>query len=241
MLPDETALGGPDRGWRTTIWSQILAAGDPSHPGHREHLDRLLRTYWKPVYAYVRRAWHKPVEDAKDLTQSFFAVLLEKQTWARIQPDKGSFRAYLRTALRHFLVNAKEFDDVRRGVKPTVSIEASPDELERLGAGGDADVDRAFDREWFQILMDGAVAQLRETLGREGKTKYIDVFERYCRGAAEPTYAEVARELGLKESDVRNHLSFCRRVLRGILHDRVREYVSSEEDVERELREAAGG
>lgn len=242
MPLEETAPEG--RAWRTGAWSQIVSAGGPSQPGHREHVDRLCRTYWKPVFAYIRRAWNKPVEGAKDLTQAFFGAVVAKQTWVRLRPDTGSLRAYLKKALQHFLVNSKEFEEARRGIRPTVSIEASREELERAGQATASDPpEKAFDREWFQILMQSAIADLHTTLEREGKPAHYDVFRAYCvepEGAEGPTYAQVADALNLKEVDVRNYLSTCRRVLRGILCDRIRDYVDSEDEVERELGEAAG-
>src|SRR5262245_23199537 len=102
MTTGETSLGGPNRAFRTTIWSDILEMGDPSTPGFKDRLDKLVRLYWKPVYVYIRLAWKRPVEDAKDLTQAFFAHLSEKDHWARLRPEIGSFRSYLKRALRNF-------------------------------------------------------------------------------------------------------------------------------------------
>src|SRR5262245_9712599 len=106
MTDRDTSIGGSRKGFPTTIWSDIIAAGDSSDPQSRDRLDRLLRTYWKPVFAYVRSSWRKPVEDAKDLTQAFFASVLQKGYLSRLDPDRGSFRGYLKKALKHFLIDA---------------------------------------------------------------------------------------------------------------------------------------
>jgi RNA polymerase sigma factor (sigma-70 family) len=241
----DTSLGGSARSFPTTAWSDILAAGDARHPDRAERLNRILALYWKPVYVYIRAAWHKPVEDAKDLTQAFFAHLLETDTLARVRAERGSFRAYLKQALKYFLINAGRAEAVRRPEKPLISLDANPDELERLGlAAPDESPERAYDRLWFSCLMDHAVAELRERLTRDGKAVYFDVFNAYVlepEGAAAvaapgaPTYGGVAARLGIQESDVRNYLSACRRELRTILAEQIREYSDTEADVQGEL------
>src|SRR5262245_7703293 len=107
MSSPGTDLGGTSPAFRTTMWSDIVAAGDPGNPGARENLDRLIRTYWKPAFAYLQASWRLSVEDAKDCTQAFFARLLERDSWASISRDKGSFRSYLKGALKYFMINFK--------------------------------------------------------------------------------------------------------------------------------------
>ena len=79
------------RRFPSTIWEDVLAAGDPARPEHRERLEELMRTYWKPVFAYIRSVWKKPVEESKDLTQDFFTRILEKEYLGRLRPELGSF------------------------------------------------------------------------------------------------------------------------------------------------------
>src|SRR5207249_7732605 len=88
----------------TTHWSVVLSAGQDSWPAAQDALERLCRTYWYPLYAYVRRQGHSP-EDAQDLTQEFFARFLEKQIFRQARPERGRFRAFLLTSLKHFLVS----------------------------------------------------------------------------------------------------------------------------------------
>jgi RNA polymerase sigma-70 factor (ECF subfamily) len=246
--PDpDTSLGGPARSFPTTAWSDVLAAGDAGRPDRAERLGRLLTHYWKPVYVYIRAAWRKPVEDAKDLTQAFFARLLETDTLARVRADRGSFRAYLKGALKHFLLNANRAEAVRRPASPLVSLDAHLEEFDRLGpAAPDETPERAYDRQWFRCLVDAALETLRDRLAREGKSVYFDVLRAYvlepetppagATGAGAPGYRDVAARLGLQESDVRNHLAACRRELREILAGRIREYSDTEADVQDELR-----
>lgn len=236
----ETALGGAGRAFPTTLWSEVRAAADPSVPEYRERLNRLLHSYWRPVYVFIRTAWRKPVEDAKDLTQAFFAHLLERDFLSRCRPERGSFRAYLKQALRFFLTDADRAAAARRSATPSFSLDAAPDELERLGpAAPEETPERAYDREWFRGLLDSAIGALRETLAMEGKGLYFDVFRTYVldpqQGAPPPTYHETARRLDVSEVDVRNYLTRCRRTLREILRARILEYVESESEAEREL------
>jgi RNA polymerase sigma-70 factor (ECF subfamily) len=240
----DTTLGGAARSFPTTQWSQILAAQDPTQPGHRDRLDALLRAYWKPAYAYIRVGWRKSNEDAKDLTQAFFARLLQNGRIAAIQSSGGRFRSYLKQALKNFLIDADRAAEVRKPVEPVVALEGEVD------VPTDAVPDRAFDRQWLTCLLDASIARLERELAAENKKAYFDVFRTYLlepgtervsvatrSGEIEmPTYGSVAKRLGLAESDVRNYLSFCRAKLREILKDGVRDTVDNPADVEDELR-----
>ncbi len=241
-MPDpirETAMGGLQSGFCTTVWSDILKAGGPPTPESQKHLDALIRTYWRPVYAYMRSSWKLSVEDAKDLTQAFFTRFLEKDYWSRARPERGSFRGYLKRAVKNFLVNAKrdappEHSGFSIDVRdlPTTAPEDSPEQ--------------AYDREWFRTLIDDSFADLQTFLSQEGKPHYGEIFKAYTLSQAsaagdEPTYDELAAQFKLQKHDVRNILSYCRKVYRDILKRRVRQYVDSDEAMEAELGEIAKG
>jgi RNA polymerase sigma-70 factor (ECF subfamily) len=240
----DTTLGGSGRSFPTTQWSQVLGAQDPTQPGHRDRLDALLRAYWKPAYAYIRVGWKKSNEDAKDLTQAFFARLLQNGRIAAVQAEGGRFRSYLKQALKNFLIDAERAADVRRPVEPVFAIEAF-----EVPAGGTPD--GVFDREWLSCLLGSSLATLEAELKKEGKSAYFNVFHTYLldpNGAREvtvathsgelslPTYASVGKRWGLSESDVRNYLTHCRSRLREILKAGIRETVENARDVEDELR-----
>ncbi len=257
MSKDETVLGEGSRDFPTTIWSDILAAGDPSSPACRGKLEHLMRLYWRPVYAYIRAAARKSADDSKDLTQAFFTHLLEKDVLARMRPERGSFRGFLKRSTRNFLVDHERAQASRRPEVPLFSLDAVGEDLEGLRTGETPD--QAYDREWFRSLFAAAIDDLRRQLSKEGKEVYFEVFRLYCLdpGQSEdtsrsttmsdrsppsaPTYREVAEKFGLKESDVTNYLSYCRAAARKALRARVRDYVGSDEEVDRELDEAAGG
>jgi len=237
MRFDDTSIGGPAQQFPSTVWSRLQAAGDPSHPEYRRGLDHLLTSYWKPAFTYIRMAWHKPVEDAKDLSQAFFARLLEKSFVAGFQPERGSFRRYLKQALKYFLINAERDASVRKPEGPLLSLEATSDELARLTPASPQETpDEAYDRQWFGDLVESSIRALEAALTADGKEIYVRVFRCYLLDDESlPTYAQVAARLGLRESDVRNYLHYCRSALRQVLRERIREYVESDADVEREL------
>jgi RNA polymerase sigma-70 factor (ECF subfamily) len=234
---DDTSIGGPAQGFPSTVWSRLEAAGDPSHPEYRKGLEYLLTSYWKPTFAYIRLAWRKPVEDAKDLTQAFFARLLEKSFVAGFHPERGSFRGYLKQALKYFLINSERDASVRKPQGPLLSLEATSEDLARIiPASPQETPDQAYDRQWFNDLVESAIRDMEATLARDGKEVYARVFSCYLlQDASHPSYAEVAARLGIRESDVRNYLHYCRDSLRKVLRERIRAYVETDSDVEREL------
>jgi RNA polymerase sigma-70 factor (ECF subfamily) len=232
---DTTADRGP-RDFPSTKWSDILSAADPSDPRCRQHLDRLVQLYWRPVFCYIRTAWRKTIEDSLDLTQSFFAHMLEKKFLARVRPEGGSFRGYVKRALRNFVIDDARAEASRRPDRPMFSLEASVAELDRLGpASPDESPERAFDRAWFEGLFENAVAELRDELTKEDKAVYFDVFRLYCLEETESTYEAVAGRLGIGETDVRNFLAACRTRFREILRRRVSHYVADDGEIEGEL------
>jgi RNA polymerase sigma factor (sigma-70 family) len=250
--PSDTAIGDAQKRFPTTIWSDLLALGNAAEPEAQERLNRFFKLYWKPVYAFVRTALGKSGEDSKDFTQAFFTHLLERGFFGRAESVAGSFRSYLKQALRYFVIDLERGLAARRPEKPLFSLDAAPGDLERMGpAAPDESPERSYDREWFRCLLDLSLKTLESTLESEGKTLYFSVFRAFVGdfwkpappipGApigspAGPTYRELAARLEIRESDVRNYLSYCRRELRRILKERIREYVDTEEEAELELR-----
>lgn len=241
MNERDTVLGGGRGSFPTTMWSDILSAGDPSDAACRERWNRLIQNYWKPVYAFIRATWRKQVEDAKDLTQAFFTYFLQKDYLSRMRPERGTFRSYLRQALRHFLVDAARYQASRQPSTGLVALDGTFEELDRIGLAAQGETpEQLFDREWFATVFDASVKDLQSLLLAQGKERYFDVFRAYCLGEdrrESPTYGEVAEKVGLKETDVRNHLTFCRNALRQILRARIRDYVSSDAEVDDELQQ----
>ncbi len=261
----DSAWSDRDRSFPSTIWSQVLAAGDLASPERQAGLSELLDRYWKPVYVYVRTAWRASSHDARDLTQAFFAHLLEKGYLERLRPEKGSFRGYLKRALKHFLIDASRRDRARRPAGGrVVSLDAAAD-LDALGpAAPDEDPADAFDRQWVRTLLDDAVQELRAELEGSGKAAHFACFAARCLepnvpvpgeassrrdGEASPSsdpsrppsYQELAERHGIKVNDVKNWLRSCRKSLRRILEARILDYVTSPEELEAELLAVLAG
>jgi DNA-directed RNA polymerase specialized sigma24 family protein len=248
MSLNDTSLGGEGRAYPSTQWSRIVGTPD---------LGAIFRSYWKPVYASIRIGWKKSNEDAKDQTQAFFTHLMENGSLARLQPEGGRFRAYLKQALRNFMIDADRAVAVRRPVQAAFSIDADPDALERWGptAAGESP-EHIFDREWLACLLDSSVSKLERELESRGKSIYFQVFRTYLLDPAPstattiqtaagqvavPTYADVAVRFRIKETDVRNYLNHCRPRLREILQEEIRATVDSDRDVEEELQSLLRG
>jgi RNA polymerase sigma factor (sigma-70 family) len=200
-----------------TRWSQLLELRDPSHPRYAEHLERLARQYWSPVFHYAQ-ALSK--SDAEDLTQQFFAMLLARRDLEKLAPERGSFRGFLKTALRHFVLGAARAASLRATV-PLVKEEADLRTPEQ-----------AFDREWARGVLAEAVARLRKA----SSPVAFGIFQEYCLEESGASYADLARRHQIREDDVRNRLRETRQQLREILEDLLRDYLLPGQDVDAELR-----
>ena len=233
---DDTEIGGIASGFPSTQWSILRDAKDRTSPGYRQAIGELCRLYWKPAYVYRRSSRPMDNERAKDLTQQFLLEVVEGDFLSRFSPDHGSFRGYLRGALRLFLLEEHRDGAAlkRGGGRPLVSIDR--EETERLAAGGDPE--ELFDRQWADSVLEQAVLALREELAGAGRELAFRVFDRYelnppPEGA--PSYAELSREFSLKESDISNILHASRKRLRELVVLRIRDYVASEAEVASEL------
>lgn len=247
----DTSIGGSRRDFPSTSWNLIRGAGK----SQREHLERLIYLYWKPAYFYLRAAAKRNVEDAKDLTQDFFARLVERKDWERLSPERGSFRGFLKRALKNFAIDAARREQARRPAAGLFlfQFEEVRDVLPTV------DPDRAFDREWVMTVIRDSIRELEARLKREGSANLFDVFRLYClpeEGAGNAsettrflmggeaggrTYADVAQKLKLRESDVRKRLARCRAVLREIVLERIRDYSTTEDDVREEFDKIVKG
>lgn len=204
------------RDFPETRWSQLLELRDPAHPRYAEHLERLARQYWNPVFHYAQALSRA---DAEDLTQQFFATLLARRDLEKLSPDRGSFRGFLKTALRNFVISAARADAVRAALPFREEADfASPE--------------RAFDREWARGVLDEAVARLR----RESASVPFAIFREYCLEETGASYADLARRHQVGEDDVRNRLRESRIRLREILEELLRGYLAPGQDLEAELR-----
>ena len=229
----------------STHWSVVLAAGkSQAEPQTAEAaLAELCQVYWAPLYGFVRSRGHT-VHDAQDLTQSFFAYLLEHKIYARVNRQKGRFRSFLLASLKNFLADAadKERTLKRGGAQIFLPLhEDQAQEAESLFQthSGMSNGDRLFDRSWAEALVSAALERVSEDYKREAKEHLFNELRMFVAGGAEPppTYAELTDRLGITESTLRSHVTRLRVRYREALRNEVRRTVDSEKQVDQELRE----
>jgi RNA polymerase sigma factor (sigma-70 family) len=223
-----------------THWSAVVRAGslDPGNaPGA---LEELCQVYWFPLYAFARRRGCNPA-DAEDLTQSFFARLLEHNFVARADPAKGRFRTFLLTLFKRFLVNEwnREHAQKRGGLQPVVSIDSQVAES-RFGAetARAEQPDILFERHWAMTLLDEVMKRLQEEYGRSGRGRLFEHLEgclMHDPGAL--PYAEIAARLDLSEAAVKMAMQRLRARYQAVLREEIGKTVASQEEVEPELRD----
>jgi RNA polymerase sigma factor (sigma-70 family) len=224
----------------TTHWSVILTAGkEIDSPHAREALETLCRTYWYPLYAYVRRQGHAP-EDAEDLTQAFFARLLEKKYVANARRERGRFRTFLLTSLKRFLVNDwHRACTARRGRgQPVISFDGLDAESRLLlEPADDGAPELTFERHWAEAVLAKVLARVETEFRTAGKAEQFAVLKGFL-GAdhAPPSYAKASEELGLNEAAVKMAVSRLRGRYRELLREELAHTVARPEDVDEELR-----
>lgn len=223
----------------TTHWSVVLSAQDPSSPRSGEALGTLCRTYWYPLYAYVRRLGRGPA-DAEDLTQGFFARLLEKDYLKSATREKGRFRTFLLTALKCYLSDEwdRQHAKKRGGFAPVVSIDHEQAES-RFAAepAHNLQPDVLFDRQWAVTLLQRTLSRLHEEYAASGRARLFELLQNsLTRDEAALSYAEMAARLKLTEAAVKMAAHRLRARYREILRAEIAETVSSPEEVEEEIR-----
>jgi RNA polymerase sigma-70 factor (ECF subfamily) len=237
---DDKGAGTRSAVFATTHWSVVQRAGDPSSPQAAEALEELCRTYWYPLYAYVRRRGYGP-EDAQDLTQELFARLLQKNSIIGVRRDKGRFRSFLLGALKHLLADelAKAHAKKRGGGQVLISWEQDAAEA-RFGHEpvDEQSPDRLFDRRWALTVLDQAVARLREEYRLGGQAEHFERLRVYVTGeGAAPSYAEKAAQLGLSESALKSAIFRLRRRYHELVRQEVAQTVADPDELEEEIRE----
>ena len=245
LLPD--TIHGKGDPFGSTHWSVVLTAaqGDENTAASEAALATLCQTYWAPLYTYVRSRGHD-THGAQDLTQSFFAHLIEHRIYERADPGKGKFRSFLLAAMKNFLVDAnRHAHALKRGGSqaelPLVETLAQDAEslyqFQSRALDPDAHADRAFEMSWAQAMVDAALARLEHAYRSEGKSTLFTALKPFVTGCAgpPPAYDEVAASLGMPASTVRSHVTRLRARYRAALHGEVRRTVHSESDVQEEI------
>lgn len=224
----------------TTHWSVVLAAGQSSSPKAQEALEKLCGVYWYPLYAFVRRQGHQE-EPAKDLTQAFFASLLEKHFLERADQQKGKFRNFLLASLKHFL--ADEWDKAqaqkRGGGATFFSLDDdTAEERYRLEPMDETSPDKLFDRRWALTTLAQAANRLRKEYEETGQGELYARLQEFLAGASgQTTYGEAAAGLGMSENTLKSYVRRLRLRNREILREVIADTVAAPEQIDEELRE----
>jgi RNA polymerase sigma-70 factor (ECF subfamily) len=232
-----SAPNGP-AAFTTTHWSVVLEAQGQS-PAAQEALEKLCRIYWRPVYSFVRRQGARP-EEAEDLTQGFFALLLERRDFDSVRKEKGRLRSYLLTSLKHFLASEqRRAMTVKRGQGQRLVS------LEELTAAERADMEpadhltaeRLYERRWALTLMEQVLRRLKNEYQTAGNVELFDCLKQLLpEEPGAPSRAEIAAQLGMTENAVRQALHRFRQRYQLLLREEISHTVAIASDVEDELR-----
>lgn len=238
--PETSVVPKSSNSWfATTHWDWIAQTRNQDSPDAADACERLCKTYWSPIYRYIRR-FETSRENAEDLTQGFVLMLLEKNFWGRADRNKGRFRNLLLKALTQFLLDEKDRANAikrGRGVK-MVSMQ----EEENLNPAleltkGNQSPEELFNRSWAFSLMEQARARLRlecQMTGKDRLSKWVDVL------AEDPTngrtYPEIAQELGLSVSAVKSGVSRLRARYAEIVREEVARTVNGRKEIQEEIQ-----
>lgn len=235
----ETSIGeGQPERFQSTLWTEILQARDRGSPEWAQALEKLTTRYWKPLYFFVRRSGFA-VEDAKDLTQEFFARLLEKDFLASVDPERGRFRSFLLKAMKHFMSNERDRAGAQKrgGGSRRLGLDFSEVESEYARDPATQETpERIFDRRWILTVIEESLRQLELDCAAEGRSRQFEILRAFLT-ADPPSYRELAGALGMTEKGISNALYDLRRRLRRRVRMSVRELVGSGEDLRAELSE----
>jgi RNA polymerase sigma factor (sigma-70 family) len=243
---DEAPANGPatGAGFGTTHWSTVLAAGQQDDStSARDALERLCRTYWRPLYAYARRQGYNP-PDGEDLTQQFFAGFLERNYFGLAHPDRGRFRSFLLSSFKHFLANEYHRSRAaRRGGRFTFVPwdEADPEAHYRGEPACEASPDKLFERTWVLALLEKVMKDLQQEYARAGNEKVFNTLEVFLSGEkSEATYVQIGAGLQMSESAIKMAVLRLRRRYGELLRTEIAHTVTGRGSVEDELRHLLG-
>ena len=243
MSPPDTSLDetATRHEWfKTTHWTVVLDARRDDSTQAQAALAKLCQVYWPPLYAYVRRSGHAP-EDAKDLTQEFFARLLEKDYLKAVHQEKGKFRSFLLLVLKRFLANQRDHANCQKrgGGQEIISLDEQDTEQRYLSEPADGMTpEKDFERRWAMALLEQVLIRLQEEFNAAGKSDLFRELEVFISGEkTQHSYAEIAARLGMSEGAVRVSVHRLRRRYRELLRLEVANTVDTPEAVDAEIRQ----
>ncbi|MEW4527219.1 sigma factor [Maioricimonas sp. JC845] len=237
--PHSPAMKAPAR-FATTRWSLVVAAGDGSSAESERALEELCRTYWYPLYAYARRC-SASRDDAADLTQEFFARLLEKEYLQAADRQKGRFRSFLLTVFKRFLSKERERAAAlkRGGDRRRYSFDVEAGERRYLHEpAGNVTPEALYERRWALTLLERVMELLRDDYAFRGRLEFFETCKPFLTGADDAaTYADVAPRLDMTDSALRVAVHRMRERYRTILRNEISQTISDGDSVEDELND----
>jgi RNA polymerase sigma-70 factor (ECF subfamily) len=238
-MPENSSEAPSPAHFPTTRWSLVLQAGGSQAPLAQESLAELCGSYWYPLYAYIRRRGYDP-DEARDLTQDFFARALEKGLLAEADPSRGRFRSFLRTVCAHFLANRRDWDQARkrgggRTILPIDSVDAEGRYARELA--NEVTPERIFDRSWALTLLGRVLDQLGREYDEAGKAAAFEALRGMLSGDSEvQSYTAVAIRLGTSEGAARVAALRLRRRYGELLRQEIAATLAEPDDVDDEIK-----
>jgi len=225
--------------FETTRWSVVVAAAKGDSSRSREALATLCQAYWPPLYAFVRRRGYSPAE-AEDLTQAYFAQLLEKNYLGDVRAEAGRFRSFLLASLTHFLANERDREHARKRRPEQGLISLDTNEAERNYSREPADhltPERLYEQRWAAMVLGRVLARLRNEFAEAGESARFDRLRpRLTGGPPAAPYAEIASQLGLSVGAVKTAVHRLRSRFGELLREEVAALVKDPSQVDDELR-----
>lgn len=247
-MSDSSGLKGnfPQRNFATTHWSMVLAVGDGSSTTSKSALEKLCESYWYPLYSFVRRKGFD-ANGAADLTQGFFASLIERNDFETIRKEKGRFRSFLLAAIRHFIANEMDHANAakRGGNVSTFSIDANSaeskykNELNEFEPSHEVTPENSFERTWAIAMIENVHSLLRVEFVKNGRETLFDRLQIFLTGSNQqnaPTYRELAEEFEISESAIKVNVHRMRQQFRELLRAEIAHTVPSESEIDDELK-----
>jgi DNA-directed RNA polymerase specialized sigma24 family protein len=238
MTKGATTHTGPGSSrFPTTLWTMVVAAGDPQRTESRSALVSLCENYWYPLYAFLRRRGY-PADRAQDLTQDFLIRVLEGRYLDRADREKGRFRSFLLTSLKFFVADEEDRDRARkRGGGMLVSLEVgSGEERYQREPVHDETPERIFERRWALSVLERVIQRLRDEFTRHGSPEHFERLKGFLLGQSDAPYAAFASEWNTSEGALKVAVHRLRKRYRELFRQEIADTVTDPAEVESELR-----
>jgi RNA polymerase sigma factor (sigma-70 family) len=222
----------------TTHWSVVLQAGQPDATGYRQALETLCRTYWYPLYAYLRRRGYS-ADEAEDSTQGFFTCLLDTESLSKADPSRGKFRSFLLTSLKNFVANERDHDQAqKRGGRRRIASFDLAEAGARYGSSSVANAppERLFERSWALTVLQEAFSRLCTEYYETKRGPLLDHLKEHLLGQRTTvSYQEIAARLDLSEGAVKAAAYRLRTRFRELVRREIAQTVCTAEEIDQEI------